>query len=90
MRRAVAISTEGSGLRIGPIILIATLLIAGTNRSAPAKSVKRHPKAHETAFGCRGMASAKPIAFSLPTARLGPMRYYGGPKSPMWRGPVAN
>jgi len=23
-------------------------------------------------------------------ARLGPMRYYGGPKSPMWRGPVEN
>jgi hypothetical protein len=22
--------------------------------------------------------------------RLGAMRYYGGPKSPMWRGPVEN
>ena len=21
---------------------------------------------------------------------LGPMRYYGGPKSPMWRAPVEN
>jgi len=23
-------------------------------------------------------------------ARLGAMRYYGGPKSPMWRGPAEN
>jgi len=24
------------------------------------------------------------------STNLGPMRYYGGPKSPMWRGPAQN
>ena len=36
----------------------------------------------------------KPVQFaataSPQTVTLGPTRYYGGPKSPMWRGPVEN
>jgi len=27
---------------------------------------------------------------SLPAPRLGAMRYYGEPKSPMWRAPIGN
>jgi hypothetical protein len=34
-------------------------------------------------------SEAAQVAWS-PSARLRPMRYYGGPKSPMWRAPAEN
>jgi hypothetical protein len=38
----------------------------------------------------RHAPAAGTAASSEQHARLGPMRYYGGPKSPMWRGPAAD
>jgi anti-sigma factor RsiW len=39
------------------------------------------------AAGCAGDAG---VATSGKSDGSGQMRYYGGPKSPMWRGPVEN
>jgi len=66
--------------RIGCLALLA-ILTAGIWGDAAAKAGKGRLHA-------RG-----PAAEELSTqqqARLGPMRYYGGPKSPMWRGPAEN
>ena len=35
-----------------------------------------------------GFASSHAELASPQPSRLGPIRYYGGPKSPMWRGPA--
>jgi hypothetical protein len=67
--------------RIGCFVLLATILAAGIGGDALAKAGKGRSYA-------RSPASEEP---STPQqARLAPMRYYGGPKSPMWRGPAEN
>jgi hypothetical protein len=63
--------------RIGFVILVATILTAGIYGDATANEAKRRAHDGEAAERLR-LASAK-------TVRLGAMRYYGGPKSPMWR-----
>jgi hypothetical protein len=64
-------------IRIGFAILVATILTAGIYGDASANEAKRRASEKEAAERLR-LASSQ-------TARLGPMRYYGGPKSPMWR-----
>jgi hypothetical protein len=64
-------------LRIGFVILVATLLTAGVYGDASANQGKTRASETEAAERLR-LASSQ-------TARLGPVRYYGGPKSPMWR-----
>jgi hypothetical protein len=67
--------------RIGFLALIATVQIACIGGDAFAQTDKvrdRNPAANARA--------AEPVK----SAGLGPMRYYGGPKSPMWRGPAQN
>jgi hypothetical protein len=71
-------------VRIGFLTLIAAVLTAGISGDAIAKVHKRHLHAHHFLFESR----AQPV--SPQPVRLGAMRYYGGPKSPMWRGPVEN
>jgi hypothetical protein len=50
--------------------------------TAPAEAMAKHRKhvAHRHWTSVRVAQIAPP-----PAATLGPMRYYGGPKSPMWR-----
>ena len=89
--------------RVGFAILLGTILAAAASGDAAAKVRKAHLHArahlhaeaylHARSFGSesRGWESAwnqEPV--SQQPARLGPMRYYGGPKSPMWRGPAEN
>jgi hypothetical protein len=67
--------------RIGCFALLAAILTAGIWGDAVAKA------------GMGRLHARSPAAEELSTqqqARLGPMRYYGGPKSPMWRGPAKN
>jgi hypothetical protein len=67
--------------RIGFLALIATVQIACIGGDALAQTDKvrdRNPAANARA--------GEPVK----SAGLGPMRYYGGPKSPMWRGPAQN
>jgi hypothetical protein len=74
----------GRSLRIGFVMLAATILSAGLSVDAFAKVHKAHWRAPSSVYDSRAQI------ISPQPARLGPMRYYGGPKSPMWRGPVEN
>jgi hypothetical protein len=70
--------------RIGFVTLLAIILTAGICGDALAKHRKGRLHAHSVACESRAqLVSQRPV-------RLGPMRYYGGPKSPMWRGPIEN
>jgi hypothetical protein len=73
-------------MRIGTVALLAATLVCGICRESAAEAGERNSnQPSETA--ARHHA---PAASSEQHARLGPMRYYGGPKSPMWRGPAAD
>ncbi len=65
--------------RIVFLALIATVQIACIGGDAVAQTGK-----------VRNLASNARAGEPVKSAGLGPMRYYGGPKSPMWRGPVQN
>jgi hypothetical protein len=72
-------------------MLVAAILTAGTSGEALARSGKRHMHARDIARHKCGGASITPHESVLqPRVLLGPMRYYGGPKSPMWRAPAEN
>jgi hypothetical protein len=70
--------------RSGFVVLIGTILTLGTCGDAVAKTGKRHWHARHAVSDSHAQ-----LVWQQP-ARLGQMRYYGGPKSPMWRGPVEN
>ena len=77
--------------RVGFVILVGTILTVGMCGDALAKLHKRHLHARGFLSGSRERQSAKCARLvSQQPVRLGPTRYYGGPKSPMWRGPVEN
>lgn len=72
--------------RVGFVTLVATILTAGICGDAVAKVHKARLHAHSAIYESRAQ-----LAPQAPTpAQPGGMRYYGGPKSPMWRGPAAN
>jgi hypothetical protein len=72
--------------RIGLVTLIASILAIGISGDALAKvHHSRHRHAHARGVAYQGRAQLVPQQ----PARPGPMRYYGGPKSPMWRGPTS-
>jgi hypothetical protein len=76
--------------RTGAVALLATVLICGVCREGAAQVVEHNSnQPRESASRGHG-PSATPVASSEHQAKLGPMRYYGGPKSPMWRGPAAD
>ena len=69
------------------VVLVAAIQTAGICGDAIAKTGKGH--LHLAAQSYR-VEPVNNVQAGLVQARLGPMRYYGGPKSPMWRGPVEN
>jgi hypothetical protein len=74
--------------RVGFVILVGTMLIVGSCGDAVAKAgqARRHAR-----YESCGRDSPKHLQLvTQQPVRLGPMRYYGGPKSPMWRGPIEN
>jgi hypothetical protein len=75
----------GRGARFGFMILTAAIVSAGFSGNAVARTHKGHWQVHKAAV----YESRAPVAPQQP-AGLVPMRYYGGPKSPMWRGPIEN
>jgi len=82
---------SAGSVRVGFVILAGTLLTAGMCGDAVANTAKRY--LHARGFRCesRERRSVKgELLVPQQPVRLGPMRYYGGPKSPMWRGPVGN
>ena len=54
------------------------------NNMHHAHKLARHPHNIPSSFG-----ETTQLAWPQPV-RLGPMHYYGGPKSPMWRAPAEN
>jgi hypothetical protein len=71
-------------VRLGFLTLVATMLTVGICGDAIAKIHKKHLHARNLVFESRAQL--------VPQQPAGPgaMRYYGGPKSPMWRGQVEN
>jgi hypothetical protein len=70
------------GAWLGYPTLIAVVLTAAIPGDAIAKLHKRYLHAHRIVSESHAqLVSQQPS---------GAMRYYGGPKSPMWRGPVEN
>jgi hypothetical protein len=76
---------SGRNARIGFATLITAVLTVGLCGDAVAKV---HHKGRLHARSAVYESHAQLV--SPAPARLGPMRYYGGPKSPMWRGPAEN
>jgi hypothetical protein len=69
----------GRSARIGFVILAAMVMTAGICGDAVAM-------VHKGRLHARGVTSESPVQPALPEpAWLEPMRYYGGPKYPMWR-----
>lgn len=65
--------------RIGLVTLAVTMLTAGFCDDAVAKVHRGHRHNHSAAYESNAQL------VSPPPAQPGQMRYYGGPKSPMWR-----
>jgi hypothetical protein len=65
--------------RIGSVILVAAILTAAICDDASAK-------AHKGRLHARSFTSARAQFMWEQPAPLPPVRYYGGSKSPMWRG----
>jgi hypothetical protein len=61
------------------MVLITAIMGAGSSGNAVAKSHKGHWRHHKCAYESRTQVVPQQ------PAHLGSMRYYGGPKSPMWR-----
>jgi hypothetical protein len=79
-------SNSARNARIGFAFLAAVVLVAAVPGEAAAKHwrhVARHHGTHKHLQDAQ--ASVLPE-----TTHLGSMRYYGGPKSPVWRAPVEN
>jgi hypothetical protein len=68
----------GRSARIGFATLVAAIVTAGFSGSAVAAR-----KGHWHARGSVSDSHAQLV--TQQPAQPGPMRYYGGPKSPMWR-----
>ena len=68
------------------VVLVATIQTAGICGDAIAKT----GKGHLHAYASYRSEPVSNVQAGLVQARLAPMRYYGGPKSPMWRGPAVN
>ena len=79
--------TARSG-RLGAIALLAMALACGISRKSVAEAGE-HNSIQPRQATARGQQPA--VTPSVPEHQAGPgMRYYGGPKSPMWRAPAVN
>jgi hypothetical protein len=70
----------GRSARMGFAALLAAILTAGFSGNAFAAH-KGHSHVHRSGYESRAQLVSQP-------AQVDTMRYYGGPKSPMWRGPA--
>jgi hypothetical protein len=81
---------NASNARIGFVTLAVTILTVGICGEAVAKAGKGRLHVPGLVAESRAKESADSVQPVPQQAQLGPMRYYGGPKSPMWRGPAVN
>jgi hypothetical protein len=73
--------------RIGSAAVIASIMVVGICGEAAAKTHRKHIR-HLQARSL--LLESRAQLVPLPPAAPGAMRYYGGPKSPMWRGSAEN
>jgi hypothetical protein len=74
----------GRCARIGSVILVGAILTVGLCGDAFARHhFARHHKGHLHARGSLSESRAQLVTEQ--PAQPGALRYYGGPKSPMWR-----
>ena len=78
------------GVRIGAIALLAMALVCGICRESAAEAGERNSDQPRQAAARSQRLAAAPSVSPEHQSGLGPMRYYGGPKSPIWRAPAAN
>jgi hypothetical protein len=71
-------------LRIGAVVLLAAVVVCCESAAQTVEHSSNQPRVTRTRD-----SSTTPVVASGQTG-LGAMRYYGGPKSPMWRGPASN
>ncbi len=76
------IKAKNAGLGL---VLAVTALTMGFSGEAFAKH-RRH--LHVYSHASVSEANAQLVSPAPASTGLGPMRYYGGPKSPMWRAPA--
>ena len=71
--------------RYGPIAIL-VLIAAITTTAMPSAASATH-RLHRARFA-KAHLHVRPVAEDKcqPVTAFPPMRYYGGPKSPMWRG----
>jgi hypothetical protein len=73
------------------VALAAAIMITALCSDAVARHRKRHLHHPGFTIESREKPPRKSWRFvSQEPVRLAPMRYYGGPKSPMWRGTAEN
>lgn len=72
----------GTTTRIAVALLVGLLGMFAATGFAEARDGHRHWRAHHHVVAATGIAERQ-------SSTAGAMRYYGGPKSPMWRGPAA-
>jgi hypothetical protein len=77
-------------MRIGTVALLAATLLCGICRESAAEAGERNSNQPGDTAAHHQVPATATVASSDQQAKLAPMRYYGGPKSPMWRGPSAN
>ena len=84
---AVLIDMNARCARTWLVGLMAMVLTVGVCGDAAAKAHRGRLRFHHFACRCRqrGAETHLQLASQQPAQLLGPMRYYGGPKSPMWR-----
>jgi hypothetical protein len=73
------------GMRIGAIAMFAMALVCGICRESAAEAGERNSGQPSETVARNQAPATGPTASSAQQAKLGSMRYYGGPKSPMWR-----
>lgn len=76
------------GVRIGGIALLAAVFICGASAESAAQAAGPGSGSPAEVTSRGKGPTATPAVSSEPQPR--PMRYYGGPKSSMWRGPASN
>lgn len=79
---ATARPVSGRAVRIVIAVAVVVMLTGGAVSSVQAR--------HATRWRSHDIMGAPQRITNGMSGNLGPMRYYGGPKSPMWRGPVQN
>ena len=77
-------------VRLGAIALLAAVVGCGICRESAAEAGERNSNQPRQAAAPSQHLAAAPSVSPEHQPGLGPMRYYGGPKSPIWRAPAEN